>query len=133
MLPMMKIIYICLLALTLLVLIFFTVYGETAYEWGKPRVILTSASTYLGNDDAFVPLEAVRSDSAGDHIFILQSEQGYSRVIFTVARIDIEVVEIDEFQKTATIASHSGVRAGDRVVTSTTAPLSNEQRVLINR
>ena len=62
----MKKLYICLLALCLLVLIFFTVFGETLYAYGNPVVSMGSEDEMLQ-----IPAETLCEDHTGTYVYVL--------------------------------------------------------------
>jgi len=126
-----KIITVCLLGFMLLSLAFFTLFGEAMYTWGKPEVATARAMSYVGLDGVVVPQEALWSDASGSYVYLLLSEQGYSRVIYTVSRVDVEVIAVDSFQGKVTLASPSAVKGGDIVVQGATGTLEDGKRVTL--
>jgi len=124
----MKKVYISLLASMLLFLVICTQYGETLYDIGKPSVSVRRASSSMGMAGTMFPAAALRSDEAGDHVFILQSERGYSRTIYTVSRVDVEIIEFNEYDDLFTAFE---VKTGDRVIMDSTGPLSDGMRVVL--
>ncbi|MDR0325529.1 MAG: hypothetical protein LBI19_05475 [Oscillospiraceae bacterium] len=76
----MKKVCLSLLALILLSLLFFTLFGDALYERGKPVVTaepmkhfwyVFSYDVEFVQCDGFLPLEALRSDDKGDHVYVL--------------------------------------------------------------
>ena len=128
----MKKIYVCLLLLIISSLVVFTVYGESLYELGMPTVTAGSVVSFFDHDGFAVPLGALRTDGDGaDYVYLLTSERGYSRVIHTISRIDVEVTSVDSGQDRAMLAYVEGLAAGARVVLSSDRPLADKGRVLL--
>jgi len=123
-------VYVGMLVLILLLLVFFTMYGEQLYEIGKPVVTFDRASSFIGQNGTDIPLEALRSNGNQDYVYVLQVEHGYSRIIYTVSRVDVEVLETG--RGTVTIAASAKIRAGDRLVISETRELDDNIRVILS-
>jgi len=127
---MMRIFYSFLLVLVFLTLVFFTLFGDLLYEHGKPVVGVAFATTHIGREDVVIPYAALRTDTEGNYVYILISEKGYSRTIYTVSRVKVEVASVDSSRETVTL-SHSGVRAGDRVIIRFEGELEDNVRVVL--
>ena len=121
----------CLLVSMLLLLVFFTLFGEGIYAWGKPKVTTARATSYVGLEGVVIPFGALRSDDFGDYVYLLLSERGYSRVIYTVTRANVEVIDFDVLGERATLVSHGGVSAGDRLVMHADGMLEDGCRVVL--
>jgi len=126
----MRKIWVTLLALCLLSLLIFSMYGRQLYEMGKPSVSATYPSRWVGQEGIIIPIEALYTIDGTDHIFILKSEDGYSRTIHTVHRLDVEVA--DFVLDKAVLPPDCGIKAGDKVVIGTTEPLADGMRVIVN-
>ncbi|MCL2030262.1 MAG: hypothetical protein FWG93_01825 [Oscillospiraceae bacterium] len=122
--------WIGLLGLGLLLLLAFFLLGETLYERGKPVVTTVRASSFLGQEGVIVPPEALRSGGAGHYVYVLQSEQGYSRVIYTVSYVEVRLLAADNGFGMAVLEEGGGVRAGDRLVSAPADGLTDGIRVL---
>jgi hypothetical protein len=125
-----KILYIALLAAGMVLLGVCTLYGEGIYAWGKPSVETERVWSSVADASVSFPLAAVRSDGAGDYVYVLRAESGYSRTIYTVARVDVKGAA-DIWDAERYRVSGGGVRAGDRVVVSETRPLVDGCRVVV--
>jgi hypothetical protein len=125
-----KTLYVTLLAAGLLLLAVCTLYGEGIYAWGKPSVETERVWSSVADGSVSFPLAAVRSDEAGDYVYVLQAENGYSRTIYTVARVNIKGAA-DVWDAERYRVAGGGVNAGDRVVVSETRPLVVGGRVVV--
>jgi len=125
----MRKIYVGLLVLILLSLVFFTVYGEQLYDIGKPVVTIGRASTFIEQVGIDIPLEALRTNGNQDYVYVLNMEHGYSRIIYTVSRVDVEVLETG--WGTVTIAASAKIMVGDRLVISETGEIDDNKRVIL--
>ena len=128
----MKKIYILLLATIMLLLVFFTFFGESLYEIGKP-LVTTSKASYQYEEGPAVPLEAIYSDGEKTYVYHLIAEQGYSRIIYSVTRVEVEITVINEYQKTATLTPDSKINSGDNLITSATGIIKDGSRVILTR
>ena len=125
----MKKIYISLLAAVMLSLVIFTFFGESLYDIGKP-VVTTGRASHQFEEGLAVPLEAIYTDGEGSYVFLLVAEQGYSRIIYSVSRVEVEIAAINEYQRTATLTPNSNLRNGDNLVTSATGTIKDGSRVI---
>lgn len=126
----MKKLYICLLILCILALVFFTLLGESLYYYGKPSVLTATVSIQFG--ELYIPIDALRGDNTGDYVYVLMSERGYSRTIYTVSRVAVDVIEIDRDQEIVWLNSAGELKRGDKVVINTDGVLADGKRVLFN-
>ena len=126
----MKKVYVCLLALCLLALAFFTVYGESLYEIGKPRVQTATVSRPMDETFLQIPQEALYEDEASTYVYVVVSEKGYSRTIHTVERRAVTVIERTEGGYVK-LESDEEVQRGDLVVVSADAQIAHRSRVLL--
>ena len=119
------------MGLIFLSLLVFTLFGEQMYAWGKPVVTLKSSSTSGGDGASRIPKEALLADEAGNFVYMLQSEQGYSRKIYTVIRVEVDVEEQTEFyDEEIELVRAKGVKL-DRVVVHAEGALSDGCRVIL--
>ena len=129
----MKKVYVCLLALCMLALAFFTIYGEPLYEYGKPKVTTATASTGFEEEVLQIPAEALREDEAGKYVYVLMIEKGYSRTIHTVERRPVTVVERTREDGYVKLQPDSEIQRGDLVVTTSSGALEDGNRVLLSQ
>jgi len=125
----MKTIYLCSLVLVLLSLVFFTFFGDSLYELGKPKVDTARATGVVGQKEVFIPIDALFSEKGEDYVYLLQSERGYCRTIYTLSRVGIEVESINN--ERAMLSLQSRVRTGDRVVINADGIVSDGIRVIV--
>jgi len=126
----MKIVYICMLGAGLLLLLFFTLFGKRLYEINKPVVTTLTASSVTGREGIVIYSSALYYDGDDTYVYLLLSEQGYSRYIYTVSRVSVNVIQTNELSYTAVIAE-GDVRIGDRVVNGSEGQLENGIRVIL--
>jgi hypothetical protein len=124
----MKIIYSCFFCIVLLALTVFTIFGEHLYALGKPIVTTTRASSFIGENNVIFSIDALHYDETGHYVYILLSERGYSRVIYTVSRVNVEVISI-ETDLVRVLHTDSGIEAGDRLVVAFVGTIINGNRV----
>ena len=124
----MKKLYLILLGAGLLALAAFYLFGGPLYALGKPAV--SAVRVAYGQAGLTVPVSALCSDG-GDHIYLLNSEQGYSRVIYTVSRAEVEIVSVLADGGAAVISSND-VKPCDRAVSGTSKPLADGDRVTLD-
>ena len=114
----------------MLSLMFFTFAGEELYALGKPVVATGDVVSYFGQEGFFLPCEALRTDEEGTFVYVLLSEQGYSRIIHTVSRIALEVDEVDSdlgrFKTTS-----PDFYVGGKVVVEAEGELADGMRVIL--
>lgn len=80
----MKKVVVCLMVAFSLVVVFFTFFGESLYYSTKPEVELDRA--FGMNDGQYLPESAVFEEADGAYVYTLDSENGFSTEILTVAR-----------------------------------------------
>ena len=130
----MKKIYLCLLGLLLLLLLFFTLFGKSVYTWGKPVVETGAASSFAADGKTvYIPKEALRADSTGDYVYLLSSEQGYSRVIYTISRVEVTVNKEKAVinDEDIPILASGKIGAGDRLVIGIEGTVRDGSRVVL--
>ncbi len=128
----MKRISVLCAALLLLLLIFFTLYGNRIYEYITPKVkvrVIQATVTYGGSEYVTIPREALTEDGS---VYIVTSEQGFSRTLYYVHKDKVSFVELPEIDQSSVYVS-SGVRRGDRIVVEPEENLSLEDgdRVIV--
>ena len=72
-----------------------------------------------------VPVSALRSDSDGDHVLILEEKKTVTGLAYTAKRVDVEVVSRDS----ALVSLQGGLDRDALVVTSASKPIAEGDRV----
>ena len=78
------------------------------------------------------PVAALQNDDNGAFVYVLISEKGYSRTIYTVSCIRVEGVKREDDDSRFEL-TNGGVKSGDRIITGSTGMLSDGQRVILKR
>ena len=114
--------------MVLLSLVFFTLFGDGLYEWGKPEVETARASSFEGQKPVFVPTDSLHSDNGETYVYVLLSERGYCRMIYTISKVVVEVdsINIDR----AMLSVQSDIKSGDIVIVNANGDLSDGIRVI---
>ena len=127
----MKIFYACLFCLVLLTLLFFSLYGDALYESGKPIVTTVRMVSVAGQEGIIVPTDAVHYDSGGAYVYRLRSERGYSRVIYTAYRVDVEIIAHDSDSGTTVVKYTVNTAFGDSIIVVKAGEIKDGGRVLL--
>lgn len=89
-----------------LLLIFFSLAGDSIYKWITPKVPVQSLGGMIekdGNRYVRVPKEAL---TAGNCVYIVTSSQGFSRKIYQIWKKEIEYIE-DTYDLSVVLVSTS--------------------------
>jgi len=127
----MKKFYVGLLVLSFLCLLGFYVYGDDLYALNKPRVRTVSPSRFVGYDEIMLPHEALYRGTDGDFVFVLESEQGFSRTILTASRVEVQIISEDDGQGRVTLEPNSRIISVGRVIVLTDQYLEDGMRVVL--
>jgi hypothetical protein len=125
-----KKIYLALLGLMFFSLLIFTIYGSEIYAWGKP--VVTVRSTHKTQDDetiVYFPSEALYAEEGEYYVYALRTEQGYSRRIYTVERVAVDIEKLDTGY--GTTAARSGALRFNIVVIYSAGELHDGVRVVL--
>ncbi|MCL2707790.1 MAG: hypothetical protein FWF03_01605 [Defluviitaleaceae bacterium] len=129
----MKRVYASLLAVTLLALIFFTASGERLYRLGKPIVAVGRYGSLITTGEVVVPIDMVHEEDGRFYIYELSSERGYSFVIYTVKRVEIEIDRYDDEQRRVYLKTDAKPTAGTALAAAAKGKLADGMRVVLQR
>ncbi|GHV06036.1 hypothetical protein FACS1894217_03950 [Clostridia bacterium] len=99
----MKHVFVILAVILFVALIFFSIFGESLYDAIVPKV-----KTVVYMEGQPLPNAAITSDGC---VYVVLSEQGFSRVLYSVTKREISYRELDGL-----VYVSSGLRSGDRIV-----------------
>lgn len=128
---MMKRISIFATVLLLLILVFFTFFGERIYEIINPhvKVVQVNASTTYNDEDYLkIPRKALTQDNC---VYVIEIEQGFSRIIFSVQKKPVEYIEIPEFDHVS-VYIISGISRGVMIISEVERDFKDGDRVIVD-
>ena len=98
---------------------------EGSYPAGVPAQI--SLNKKSGNYDSCLPITALRSDSGGDHVFVLRKQNSVMGTEWVTSRIDITIKDRDSQM----MSIESMLTYSDQVITGSDKTISEGDRVRI--
>lgn len=128
-----KTLYAVLMLLPLLALAFFTVHGERLYAINKPvvkPVLVETAHVEVEGvlqKQMQIPASALYTENDGVYVYVLESQQGYSRMLHSVRKQAV----IYTVRPEGDIYVTRGLRSSDKVIASTDSALADGERVII--
>jgi len=128
----MKKTYIGFLLLGFVLLLGLYMFGDSLYALNKPIITTVSPARMMGGENIFLPPEAIHRNLNGDYVFLLNSVQGFSRTVFTVTRVDVDVLDEDDGQGRVVLAHNQEILSNGRVVITDTH-LDDGMRVIFGR
>jgi hypothetical protein len=120
--------------LFILILVFFTFFGNMIYDKITPGVSSFSASSsYQVNETTYIriPREAVAD---GGVIYEIVSERAFSREIFTLRTLKIEYTEtLFDWDEGDAVYVYKGLSSGTRVLRTPDSSLGDGSRVRLTK
>jgi hypothetical protein len=135
----MKKICVYLLALTLLILLFFTLFGETLYEQGKPVVTVMATARGSFSVSYYGPPEVLHTDERGDFLYIayaIPPASRHMRKVYTVFRVSVLRKQYHEeegmvFLVVDRLLGMDPFQEGTMLILNSTKPLTEGCEVLL--
>jgi hypothetical protein len=125
----MKHISILVTSFLLLILVFFTFFGERIYESVTPKVKAFQVNTSITKNDIIylqIPKKALTEDS---YVYVITSNQGFSRTLYTLQKRAVEYREIQEGDKDS-VYIESGISREEMIVSEVGFDFKDGDRVI---
>jgi hypothetical protein len=103
-------------ALLLLLLIFFTLFGGRIYELITPRVEVMRLNSYYKKDNEIyirIPKAALTEDGC---VYIVSAEQGFSKVLYYVHKKDLDYIELPDADNAYVYATKKQIAEGAMII-----------------
>jgi len=116
------------LALFTVMIIFFSLFGESLYSATKPKVMVAKPVFYSSADDSFYAIP--KSAYIDGNVYLIESEAGFSVTLNRVVAVDVSVEEIEGFYNDM-YRVVSGLSGGESIAGSSDKPLKDGMYVVV--